>query len=239
MPAPETHIDEIESNIYRVYTPVDAVPGGFNFNQYLVVDDEPLLFHTGPRALASSVIEAVERVLPFNELRYIGFAHVESDECGGLTQMLAKAPNATPVCSRVGAMVSVNDIADRPPLALANDQKLQLGKHTMRWLDAPHVPHGWDNGFLFEETTATLFCGDLFTQPGTGHAAITESDVLAPSEAFRNAMDYFAHAPHTADVIRRLAQLHPQTLACMHGSAFRGDGGTALEALAGALSASG
>ena len=157
---------------------------------------------------------------------------MESDECGALNDWLAAAPRAVPVCSRVAAMVSVTDLADRPPRALADGETLALGRHRVTWLDAPHVPHGWENGFLMEETTRTFLCGDLFTQPGDGATPLTKADVLEPSEAMRKGMDYYAHAPATRSHLERFAALAPTTLACMHGSAWSGDGGRLLRALA-------
>ncbi|HLS87933.1 MAG TPA: MBL fold metallo-hydrolase, partial [Burkholderiales bacterium] len=220
-----TNLHEVAPGIYRINTPVQ-VPGGpdFNFNQYLVADDEPLLFHTGPRRLFPLVAEAIGRVLPLGKLRYVAFSHFEADECGSLNDFLAAAPQAVPVCSQVAAMVSVNDVADRPARALADGEVLKLGRHELRWVDAPHVPHGWENGFMMELSTRTLLCGDLFTQAGPGTMPLTESDILGPSEAMRAAMDYYAHAPHTAATLERLAREEPRVLACMHGSAWRGDG---------------
>ncbi len=231
-----TNLHEIVPGIYRINTPVD-LPGaiGFNFNQYLVADDEPLLFHTGPRRMFPLVAEAIARVLPLATLRYVAFSHFEADECGALNDFLAAAPRAVPVCGQVAAMVSVNDAADRPARALADGEELIVGRHALRWFDAPHVPHGWECGFMFEARTRTLLCGDLFTQGGRGTTPITESDILGPSEAFRAPMDYYAHAPHTAAVLERLAGTQPQVLACMHGSAWRGDGAALLRALATAL----
>jgi len=225
-------VDEIADGIYRISTPVTLIPGGFSFNQFLVADEEPLLFHTGPRRLFPGVRDAVARVLPPSTLRYVAFGHVESDECGSLNDWLSLAPRAVPVCSGVAAMVSVSDLADRPPRALADGETLALGRHRVTWLDAPHVPHAWENGFLMEETTRTFLCGDLFTQPGTGDAALTTSDVLEPSEAMRKGMDYYAHAPSTRSVLERFATFAPKTLACMHGSAYTGDGARLLRALA-------
>src|SRR5690606_35755961 len=170
-------------------------PGAFSFNQYLIRDDEPLLFHTGPRRMFPLVAEAIGRLLPIERLRWIGLSHFEADECGASNELLAVAPRATPVCSRVAAVVSVNDIADRPPRPLADGEDLPLGRHTVRWFDTPHVPHGWDCGLMIERKTRTFLCGDLFTQPGSGAEALTEADILGPSEAFRQPMDYFAHAP--------------------------------------------
>jgi flavorubredoxin len=179
----------------------------------------------------------VARVLPFERLRWIGLSHVEADECGGLAEMLGHAPDAAPVCSTVAAIVSIGDLSDRPPRPLADGAELRTGKRTFRWIDAPHVPHGWECGFLHEETTRTLLCGDLFTQPGAVHAPLVESDILGPSDAFRRAMDYWSYAPTTAATLEKMAALAPRTLACMHGSAFRGDGGKLIRALAATLGA--
>jgi flavorubredoxin len=228
-----TNVHEIANGLYRINTPVD-IPGGpsFNFNQYLIADAEPLLFHTGPRRLFPLVAEAIGKVLPVHTLRYVAFSHVEADECGSLNDFLAAAPTAVPVCGQLAAMVSVNDLADRPARGLADGEVLTIGTHALRWFDAPHVPHGWECGFMMETRTRTLLCGDLFTQGGKGSTPITESDILGPSEAFRAPMDYYAHAPNTAAVLERLAREQPQVLACMHGSAWRGDGARLLRALA-------
>jgi len=232
--ASSTRVDEIADGIFRISTPVPAsvVPGGFTFNQYLIRDTEPLLFHTGPRMLFTAVSEAIGRVIPVAALRYISFSHVEADECGSLNQFLAAAPRAVPLCSQVAAMVSIGDLADRPPRALADQERLTLGRHTVQWIDAPHLPHGWDSGLLADTTTHTLLCGDLFTEFGEHHAAITESDILEPSEATRIAMDYYAHSPATGELLERLANTKPTTLARMHGSAWRGDGAALLRSLA-------
>lgn len=233
-----TNVHEIAAGIYRINTPVPLPDGSaFSFNQYLVADDKPLLFHTGPRQLFPLVRRAVDAVLPVSRLRYVGFSHFEADECGALNDWLAVAPEAEAVCGQVGAMVSVNDFASRAPRALADGEVLQLGRHALRWLDTPHLPHGWDCGLMFDDTTRTFFCGDLFTQGGRGEVALTESDILGPSEAFRGPMDYWAHAPQTGAQLERLAALRPATLACMHGSAWRGDGAALLRELAGALGA--
>jgi len=231
-PASGTNLHEIAPGIYRINTPVDIPGGAFNFNQYLIADDAPLVFHTGPRGLYPLVAEAIAKVLPLETIRYVAFAHVESDECGGLNQFLAAAPQAVPVCSQIAAMVSVNDLADRAARAMADGEVLSLGRHSLRWIDAPHVPHGWENGFMMETSTRTLLCGDLFTQGGNGAVALTESDILGPSEGFRQAMDYYAHAPQTAAVLEKLARERPQVLACMHGSAWKGDGAELLRSLA-------
>jgi flavorubredoxin len=230
-----TRIDEIADGLFRIHTPLSVVPGGFSFNQYLVRDDEALLFHTGPRVLFPQVRDAIASVMPLTQLRYVGFSHVESDECGSLNQFLEAAPNAMPLCGRIAAMTSVHDLSDRPPKVLADGESVQLGRYSARWLDAPHVPHGWENGFVMIEGLNALLCGDLFTQPGSDHPPIVESDILEPSEAMRARMDYYAHAPNTGSVLERLGSLNPGILACMHGSAWRGDGAVMLKRLSKAL----
>ena len=233
-----TNVHEIADGIYRINTPV-ALPGGFefSFNQYLIADDEPLLFHTGPRKLFALVREAVASVLPVESLRYIGFSHVEADECGSLNDWLAAAPQSAPLCGQVAGMVSVNDIADREARTMSDNEVLSLGSHRVRWFDTPHLPHGWEAGLITEESTQTLMCGDLFTQGGAGKIAVTEEDILGPSEGFRKQMDYFSHTKNANEMMERLAATNPITLACMHGSAWRGDGAGLLRALAGELSA--
>jgi flavorubredoxin len=227
-----TNVVEIADGIYRINTPI-AIPGTeFSFNQYLIVDAEPLLFHTGPRRLFPLVREAVASVIPVERLRHVAFSHVEADECGSLNEWLAVAPRSAPLCGRIAAMTSVEDLADRAPRALADGETVSLGKHTVRWFDTPHLPHGWECGFLMEERTSTLLCGDLFTQPGAHLPALTESDILGPSEAFRRQLDYFSHSSSAGALIERLASAQPTTLACMHGSAWRGDGAKLLRALA-------
>ncbi len=232
-----TNVHEVADGIYRINTPV-TLPGGvgqFSFNQYLVLDDEPLLFHTGLRALFPVVSEAIRALMPIEKLRYVAFSHFESDECGTLNSFLAVAPRAEPVCGQVAAMVSVNDYADRAPRALADGEELSLGRHRLRWFDTPHMPHGWECGLMIDMTTRTFLCGDLFTQGGAGEVALTESDILGPSEAFRAPMDYFAHAPKTGEILERLAREQPTTMACMHGSAWKGDGAELLRELAKAV----
>jgi flavorubredoxin len=227
-----TRIDEIAPSVYRIATDVDTPDGaGFSFNQYLIAADEPLLWHTGPRRLFDATHSAIARVLAPASLRWLGFSHFEADECGALNEFIAIAPNARPVCGRIGAMVSVGDVANAPPRALADGEVLDIGGARLAWYDTPHLPHGWDCGLVFDETRKLLFCGDLFTQGGKGHAPVTESDILGPSEAFRGPLDYFAHAPHTRAGLDKLAALKPEVLACMHGSAWRGDGGALLRAL--------
>ena len=233
-----TNVHEVADGIYRINTPVVIEgAGGFSFNQYLIMDDEPLLFHTGPRKMFPLVREAVESVLPVESLRYIGFSHVEADECGSLNEWLVVAPLSVPLCGTVAALVSISDLADRAPRALADGELLLLGRHSVRWLDAPHLPHAWECGFLTEERTSTLLCGDLFTQGGADLPPVTELDILGPSEAFRHAMDYFSHTKNARVMLERLASTNPTTLACMHGSAWHGDGAKLPRALADALSA--
>ena len=235
-----TNVHEIADGIYRINTPViiEGGLGGFSFNQYLIVDSEPLIFHTGPRKMFPLVREAAEHVMPVERLRYVAFSHVEADECGSLNEWLAAAPQSSPLCGTIAALVSINDLADRPARSLADGETLSLGKHSVRWFDTPHLPHAWECGFLMEEQTRTLLCGDLFTQGGADHPAITESDILGPSEAFRHGMDYFSHTKSARAMLERLASARPTTLACMHGSAWRGDGEALLRALADALSPS-
>jgi flavorubredoxin len=215
---------------------MNADLGGFSFNQYLIVDDEPLLFHTGPRRMFPLVREAVASVLPVERLRYVSFSHVEADECGSLNEWLAAAPQSVALCGSIAAMVSIGDLADRPPRAIADGELLSLGAHAVRWFDTPHLPHAWECGFLMEERSATLLCGDLFTQPGAEHPPVTESDILGPSEAFRHKLDYFSHTKYARNMLECLAAAQPKMLACMHGSAWRGDGAALLLALADAVS---
>jgi flavorubredoxin len=233
-----TNVQEVAERIYRINTPV-PIPGAgqFNYNQYLLVDDEPLLFHTGLRQLFPLVREAIDTIIPVTKLRHLAFSHFEADECGALNQFLGVAPNATPLVSGVAAMVSIADYADRPPETLEDGAELSLGARTIRWLDTPHLPHGWESGLIFETSTRTLFCGDLFTQGGPGNIALTSGDILGPSEAFRKPMDYYSHSPATGAMLERLAREQPTTLACMHGSAWRGDGAALLRELAGTLRA--
>lgn len=238
MEQPATRIDPIAESLFRISTavPPETMAGGFTFNQYLLIDDSPLLFHTGLRHQFDSVVRAISSVLPIEKLRYISFCHVEADECGSLNEFLEVAPHAQPICSRVAAMTNMGDLSSHPPLVLADNESISLGKHVVKWIDAPHVPHGWENGFLFEETTKTLFCGDLFTQGGGKHEPLRD-DIFEVSEQMRANMDYFAHGPNTRPILERLAALEPLTLACMHGSAYQGDGGTMLRKLADRLGA--
>ncbi|HUR42268.1 MAG TPA: MBL fold metallo-hydrolase [Verrucomicrobiae bacterium] len=227
-----TNVHEVADGIYRINTPVETPGGGFSFNQYLIVDDEPLLFHTGPRRMFALVREAVTSVMPVERLQHIALSHVEADECGSMNAWLAAAPQSAPLCGRVAAMVSINDLADRAARALADGESISLGKHTVVWHDTPHLPHAWECGFLSETRTRTLLCGDLFTQGGTDLPALTEREILGPSEAFRKQMDYFAHTDTARALLEKLAATSPTTMACMHGSAWQGDGAKLLRALA-------
>lgn len=237
--APRAWIDEVARDVYRVNLalPPAWVPGGFSLNQYLVLGGEPLLFHTGPRRLFPLVRAQIEKLLPLSELRWIGLSHVEADECGALPEFLAAAPRARPVCSHRAAAWSVADLVDAPPLALADGECLQAGARRLRWIDTPHLPHGADCGYLFDEGSRTLLCGDLFTQPGCGERPLVADDILATSEAHRAAHDDHAHSPHAPALLERLAELRPETLACMHGSAWAGDGATLLRRLGRVLAA--
>jgi len=233
-----TNVHEIADGIYRISTPVTDIPGGFSFNQFLIADDQPLLFHTGGRGLFPLVREAIDRVLPVESLRWISFSHVESDECGALNQFLAVAPDAAPLCSRVAAMISIGDLADRAPRALAGGETLSLGRHLIEWVDAPHVPHGWETGYLFERTTGTLFSGDIFTLGGADNPPVIETDLVEPADAFRLGFssdtglpDSWAHLNDSGPIFERLAGLGATTLANMHGSSWRGSGARSGEML--------
>lgn len=227
-----TRTDEIADGIFRLSTFVEEVPpSGFTFNQYLIRADEPLLFHCGGRRLFAPVSEAAARILPLERLRWISFGHVESDECGSMNAWLAAAPNAQVAHGMTACMVSLMDLADRPPRVLQNQEVLDLGGKQVRYLDTPHVPHAWESGLIFEQTTATLFTGDLFTQFGDGPAIGTDSLVaaaIAAEEGFHSS----ALTPATAPTIRALKALAPKRLAVMHGTCFEGDCAKELEALA-------
>jgi flavorubredoxin len=228
----ETRVDEIAERIYRLSTFLPAVgPKGLTFNQFLVDADEPLLFHCGQRSLFPAVSQAVASVIDVRRLRWIAFSHIEADECGSLGEWLAAAPSATVTHGAIGCAIWLNDQAPRPPRALANDEVLDLGGRRVRRLDTPHVPHCWDAGLLFEETTGTLFTSDLFTHVGDPKA-LTDGDILGPAMAAEGSFGYTALTPATGATIRRLARLQPRTLAVMHGSSFAGDTAPVLESLA-------
>ncbi len=227
-----TRTDEIADGVFRISTFVPEIgPTGFTFNQFLLRANEPLLFHTGPRRMFPLVSSAVARVVPIASLRWIAFGHVESDECGSMNEWLAAAPRAEVAHGATGVMVSLNDLADRPPRALADGEVLDLGGKRVRHIDTPHVPHCWEARVLYDETTKTLLCGDLFTHLGNG-PALTKEDVVGPAREAEALFHASAITPATAPTIRALAKLSPERLALMHGSAFEGDCAKALRELA-------
>ena len=229
----ETRVDEIAERIYRLSTFLPAVgPSGFTFNQFLVDAEQPLLFHCGQRALFPSVSRAAARVMDLRRLRFIAFSHVEADECGALGEWLDAAPSATVTHGAIGCAIWLNDQSPRPPRALANDEVLDLGGRRVRRLDTPHVPHCWDAGLLYEETTGTLFTSDLFTHVGDP-PAVTDGDIMGPAVAAEKQFGYTGVTPATGATIRRLAGLAPRTLAVMHGSSFSGAAAPLLGSLAG------
>jgi flavorubredoxin len=211
--------------------PQIAPPTGFTFNQYLIAAEEPFLFHTGPRRLFQPLAEAVARIMPLDRLRWISFGHVESDECGSMNQWLAAAPSATVAHGMTACMVSLEDLADRPPRALADGEVLDLGGKRVRWLDTPHVPHAWESGLVFEETGATLMCGDLFTHCGDG-PPVTGESIVEPAISAEDMFQSTSLTPRLGPTLRRLAALDPSLLAVMHGSCFAGDCAGQLERLA-------
>ncbi len=228
----ETNTTEIADGIYRFSTCVPGVtPDGFTFNQFLIKADDPLLFHTGPRAMFGLISAAVSKVVSIERLRWITFGHVEADECGSMNQWLAAAPRAEVAHGTVGVMVSLNDLADRPPRALQDGEIIDLGGKRVRHVDTSHVPHGWEARVLFEEATHTLMCGDLFTHTGDGPALTTE-DIVGPAGKAERLFRATCLTPTTGATIRKLADLSPKTLAVMHGSSFHGDAHRALHELA-------
>ncbi len=227
-----TTIHEIADGVYRFSTLVEDIPGGFTFNQFLIDADEPLLFHTGGRRLFPLVSEAVAKVIELGRLRWISFGHLESDESGSMNNWLAAAPAAQVVFNGLGCNISLDDLADRPPRPVADGERLDLGGHVVQFHVTPHVPHGWEAQVLFDETTETLFCGDLAYQAGATPAIVHDTDLVAASFATEAMFRSTALTPMTAPTIRRLAALAPRTLAIMHGSSFAGDGVEVLEALA-------
>ena len=232
----ETRITEVSEGVHQLTTHVD--PPDLGFNQYLIGGDEPMLFHTGMRGLFPLVSDAVSSIVPLDALRWISFGHVEADECGSMNEFLAAAPQATVAQGMTGCMVSIGDMADRPPRALRDAEVLDIGGHRMRWIDTPHVPHGWEAGVLFDETTGTLFCGDLFTQWGR-YGTVGDDDIVGPAIAADQRDDYgsWSLRSTTGDTLRRLADLEVTTLALMHGPAFTGDCPAALRSLGIALEA--
>jgi flavorubredoxin len=233
-----TTITEIAPEIYRLSTYVPEAD--IQYGQFLVRDEEPLLFHTGPRGMFPVVHDAVVTLIDPTELRWVGFSHLESDECGSLNQWLELAPRATPLCSRVGAVVSIDDIAIRPARPMDQDDVLTTGRLRFRFQQTPNVPHAWDAGLLFEETGRTLLCSDLFHQNGDVEA-LTEQDVVGRTRQMfldyesNFLAGYQPYTPRTEPTLHRLAALEPAVLATMHGSVYTGDGAQALRDLAGMM----
>jgi flavorubredoxin len=226
----ETRVTEVAARVYQLTTVVPGAPVAFN--QYLIAADEPLLFHTGMRGLFPSVSAAVSTVLPPTSLRWISFGHLEADESGSMNDWLALAARATVVQSQIGCMVSLGDLADRAPQPLLDGEQLDVGGHVVQWFDTPHVPHAWEAGLLYDTTTKTLFCGDLFARLGD-YPASTTDDVVGPAvEAEDEAPGSLSLHPASGDTVRRLAELDVETLALMHGPAFTGDCHAALLDLA-------
>jgi flavorubredoxin len=228
----ETRIDEIADGVYRLSTLVpDITPSGFTFNQFLLDGDEPLLFHCGHRRMFPLISAAVARVMPLERLRWLSFGHVEADECGAMNEWLAAAPNAQIAHGQIACDISLNDMADRAPRALADGETIDLGGKRVRFVYTPHVPHGWEAGVMYEETAGLLLSGDLLTHPGDG-PAITSADVLGPAIAAEEMFHAMCFGPDTGPVLRRLADLQPRAMALMHGSSFEGDCAGALRGLA-------
>ncbi|HWX33347.1 MAG TPA: hypothetical protein VNZ53_38705 [Steroidobacteraceae bacterium] len=225
--------DEIAAGIYRVsvFLPQGAGGAGFTFNHFLILGDEPLLFHCGLRKMFPLVSEAVAKIIPLKKLRWLSFGHFEADECGSMNEWLAASPHAEPMHGAVGCRVSIADMADRSPRVLVDGEVVDIGSKRIRYIDTPHVPHGWDAGVIFEETTATLLCGDLFTRRGGG-PPLTENDIVGPAMEAEDVFASTSLGPATAPNIRKLMAMKPTTLALMHGSSFRGDTVGALGALA-------
>jgi len=229
----ETRITEIADGIYRLSTHVPEIgpPAGFTFNQFVIDGDEPFMFHTGLRRMFQTNLEALSRIMPADRLRWIAFGHFEADECGSMNEWLAVAPQATPAHGRTGCQVSLNDFADRAPRILDNNDTIDLGGKRVRFIDTPHTPHGWDAGVVFEETTGTLLCGDLFTQFGNADTS-DGGDIVGPAGVAEDAFRFSSLSPGMGATIRGLAETAPQVLGLMHGPSFTGDGAAALEALA-------
>jgi flavorubredoxin len=229
----ETRINEIADGIYRLSTYISNVapPAGFTFNQFLIKADEPLLFHCGMRGIFPLVSQAVAKIVPIESLRWISFGHIEADECGAMNNWLAAAPQAHVAHGMTACLVSLNDLADRTPRALHDGEALDLGGKRVRYLDTPHVPHCWEAGVIYEETTGTLLCGDLLTHVGDG-PALTGGDIVGPAMAAEDVFHATSIGLATAPTIRKLAALEPRTLGLMHGSSFNGDCAHAMHALA-------
>lgn len=232
---PSRSVALIAPDTYRIST--DRTAGGVQLNQFLIDDEEPFLMHTGPKASFARTLAAVRSVLDPARLRWIGLSHFESDECGALNEWLAAAPGATAVCGVVAAELNVSDYAARPPLPLDDGEVLGIGRHRLRFLATPHVPHGLDAGLFFDESERTLFCSDLFFQYGDRGPVIESGIVQAARDAIAQDGDdprarRLPYTPRTNGILLRLAALAPRTLAVMHGASFRGDGRAALLHLA-------
>ena len=227
----EARIDEIGAGIYRlsVFVPEVAPPAGFTYNHFLIAGDEPLLFHCGLRKMFP-VVSAWRKSSPCSGCAGL-LSGIEADECGSMNEWLAAAPRAELTHGMLGSRLSLNDMADRPPSVLSDGEVIDIGGKRLRYIDTPHVPHGRDAGVMFEETTATLLCGDLFTRLGDG-PALTEGDIVESSIVTEDLFHYTSLAPTTGSAIRKLAELKPKVLAAMHGAAYSGDGAAALWALA-------
>ena len=232
----DTTVDEIAAGVYRFSTWIpDITDRGFTFNQFLLTGEEPFLFHCGQRFLFDQVSAAIAQVIPMETLRWISFGHVEADECGAMNLLLDAATNAEVVHGPLACMVSLNDLCDRPPVAVA-DEPLDTGGHRLRFIATPHVPHNWEAGLWFDETTSTLLAGDLFTHAGEC-PAITDTDIVEPAieaEGFFHATGLNSNLVPT---LEQLAALNPTTLATMHGASYSGDGAAQLRALSGEYSA--
>lgn len=228
----QARINEIGDSIFRisVFAPEIGAPDGFTFNSFLIIDEEPLLFHAGQRSMYPQFAEAVASLMPIERLRWISFGHIEADECGAMNLWLEAAPDAEVVHGDTACNISLNDLADRAPRIVANGELIMSGRKRVRYIDTPHVPHAWESGVIFEEVSGTLFCGDLFTQ--FGPMATTEDDIVPAAIAAEDMFHSTSVGPPTAPTIRRLAELKPNTLALMHGPTYFGNGADALLRLA-------
>lgn len=225
----ETRIAEVAEEIYQLTTHIAEID--FCFNQYLIAGEEPTLFHTGGIGLFPLVKEAMAKVLDPSTLRWISFGHVESDESGSMNMWLDVAPNATVAVGATACMVSVNDLAARPPRMMVGDERIETSKHRLRWIDTPHTPHGWEAGVLYDEITKTLFCGDLLTRTGS-YEPVSGGDPVGPAAAAEDMYNALALHPTSPSQIRGLAELDLDRLALMHGPVYDGDCKGALIALA-------
>lgn len=225
----ETRTAEVANGVYQLTTHISEMD--FCFNQYLIAGDEPLLFHTGGRALFPLVRDAVAAVLPPESLRWISFGHVEADECGSMNEWLAVAPQAQVSASATAVMVQLNDLCNRPPVGFVGNDAKDIGGHVLDWIDTPHMPHGWEAGVLYDRTTKTLFCGDLFTQTGQ-YSPTSDADIVGPAAIAEDMFHAWSLAPDSGARIRQLAELDIDNLALMHGPVFTGNAKDALFGLA-------